>query len=130
MPPNRSYRSSSWVVPHKPRAMGPRTIQDYNLLAATVACWGMPSDMISRQFGFEEDYAEQLLRSGPGRAFTEWLWRQPEDFVKQHQVSVDSHPEPGTETEEIPSPDPDPPTLPSGAEEALAKIFSNSAEDE
>ena len=86
--------------------------------------------MISNQFGFEEDYAEQLLRSGPGRAFTEWLWQQPEEFVEQFQVSFDSQPESGSITEESPTPALDPPTLPPSAEEVVAKFFSGSAEDE
>ena len=110
--------------------MAPRTIQDYNLLAATVACCGVPSSMISNQFGFEEDYAEQLLRNGSGRAFTEWLWRQPEKFVEQFQVSFDSQPEPGTKIEESPLPSPDPPTPPPSAEEVVAKFFSGLAKDE
>ena len=108
--------------------MNPRTIQDYNLLAATVAHWGVPPGMISRQFGFDEDYAEQLLRSGAGRAFTEWLKWQPGEFVKQFKVEVDSQPEPETQTEI--SPPPDPPAHLIGAEEALAKLFRRSAEDE
>ncbi|MCH9053037.1 MAG: hypothetical protein IIA72_18575 [Proteobacteria bacterium] len=86
--------------------------------------------MISRQFGFEEDYAEQLLRSGPGRAFTEWLWRQPEEFVKQFQVSVDSQPEPGTKTEKGPAPDPDPPTRHPSVEETLAVFYAGRTKDE
>ena len=127
---NPSHPSPPWPGARKPRAASPRTAHDYDLLAATVACWSMTPGMISRQFGFEEDYAEQLLRSGPGRAFTEWLWRQPEEFVKQFQVSVDSQPEPGTKTEKGPAPGPDPPTPLPSAQAALAKIFSHLAEDE
>ena len=127
---NLSLPSSPWPGARKPRAASPRTAHDYDLLAATVACWSMTPGMISRQFGFDEDYAEQLLRSGPGRAFTEWLSRQPEEFVKQFQLSVDSQPEPGTKTEKGPAPGPDPPTGPPSVEEVLADFYAGRTKDE
>ena len=126
----RSHPSPPWPGARKPRAVAPRTAHDYNLLAATVACWGVPPGMISRQLGFEEDYAERLLRSGPGRAFTEWLRQQPEEFVKRFQVNLESQAESGTQTGKGPAPRPNPPTRPPSAEEAFAKFYSDPTEDE
>ena len=121
---------SPWPGGRKPRAMSPRTAHDYSLLAATVACAPAPSEIVSREMGFEEEYAERLQGSTAGRAFTEWLWQQPKEFIRGIQICVNSQPEPGTKTEKGPAPGPDPPTPPPSAQAALAKFFPDSAEDE
>ena len=130
MTDNLSHPSPPWPGARKPRAITPRTIHDYNLLAATVARWRMPSEKISRHLGFEEDSAERLLRSTPGRAFSDWLWQQPEKFIKRFLVSVDSQSESEMQAEKSPSPDPVLPTGPRKAEEAVRKFLSGSTEDE
>ena len=128
MPPNRSYLSPPSPGGRKPGAMAPRTTHDYNLLAATVACLGVPPSMISLQFGFEEDYADRLIRSGPGRAFTDWMWLQPEEFRESFQVSFDSETEAETHSEEFPRPVVDQPADPT--EEALRALGFTSRKPE
>ena len=40
------------------------------------------------EFGFEEDYADRLLRTGAGRAFVEWFGQQPEEFIGMYMPNV------------------------------------------
>ncbi len=121
------YPSQPWPGARKPRAASPRTAHDYNLLAATVACWGAPVGMISCKLGFEEDYAERLLRSGSGHAFTEWLRQQPEEFISQFLVDIGSEPDTDAPPEASQSPDPGPESAIVSAEKVLAKWYSDSS---
>ncbi len=114
----------------KPRAATPRTTHDYNLLAATVACWSLPARMISCALGFEEDYAERLLRSGSGRAFTMWLSQQPEEFTSRFQVDMGSEPETDGPREVSQSSDSGPEPLADMAEEALVRSGFTSGQRE
>ena len=132
MPSHLSHLShlSPPLGTRKPRAATPRTTLDYNLLAATVACWGIPVDMISRHFGFESDYAERLLRSTAGQTFTNWLWQQPEEFIKHFRVNINNEPssDETRETSQLPDHQRESPTA--SAEEALAKFYSDSTKDQ
>ncbi len=123
-----SHPSPPWPGAHKPRAITPRSTHDYDLLATTVACWRIPAETISRQLGFEDNYAERLYRSTAGNAFIEWLSQQPDDFIKRFQIGVNDRTEPGTQIEEIPVPDAEPPTGPPGADDALASFLSSGSE--
>ena len=118
-----SYPSPPWLGVRKIRATTPRSTHDYNLLAATVACFPIPSETISRKLGFEDIYAKRLSRSTAGNAFIEWLCQQPDDFIKRFRDSVNNRVEPGTQIEENSVPDAQPPTRLLSAEEAFASLL-------
>ncbi len=125
-----SHPSPPWPGARKPRAASPRTAHDYNLLAATVACWGAPVGMISCKLGFEEDYAERLLRSGSGHAFTEWLRQQPEEFISQFLVDIGGEPDTDAPPGAGQSPDPGPESRTAMVEKALAQFGFTSGQRE
>ena len=103
-----SHPSPPWPGARKPRAVPPRTRQDYNLMAATVALDG-PAWFVSHLLGYDESYADQLLRSGPGVAFVDWFRCQPEEFKKRFIPEPDAPPDTDEDAERIPAPGVTPP---------------------
>ena len=86
---NPSHASPPWSGPRKSRAAAPRMAHDYGLLATAAACPNTLRSELSRQRGFDDDYAERLMGSDAGRAFTDWFLQQPKDFVDGFRLDAD-----------------------------------------
>ena len=99
MTDNPSHPSRPGPGPRKPRAITPRTTHDYEILATLLACPNLFEGEVSVSQGFEEDYAERLLGSTPGRAFANWFLRQPRDFIDRFRLPADREVEARIEAE-------------------------------